>query len=309
MGDTLATDFDERTLQSELDQKMSSIVNGLIAEPSPVPILYHYTSQAAAQSILEKKCFWATDMFYLNDKQELEYPIKLVCSILDEKIAKSDNEDLSLIFRRLRDAMGEGSSFLRIYGISFSERADDLSQWRGYGAGSGVALGFCLNGCSRRFRLLKVDYSRPSQCALLRTVIEQYVEHCQQLIAQASPPQRESIRHLMIQAFCSRILEMLLRFKAPFWESETEWRVVEVGFPFDYNNRDINFRQGAVGLTPYLEINLDDDDSPYLWSMSLRELFLGPSVSTDMSEYAWKLFLRRNNYHECQVIRSLVPLR
>jgi hypothetical protein len=42
------------------------------------PLLFHYTREEAAKSIIRTSSVWASDAYELNDRQEVEYPCRLL---------------------------------------------------------------------------------------------------------------------------------------------------------------------------------------------------------------------------------------
>ncbi len=105
-------------------------------------ILFHYTSEAGLQGILQNKCLWATDVFISNDHSEI---------ILGESLFKRDLQEWANLNKRNEDdlkflvngpsEMSEGVFFacfstVRNYNENDREFILDhglLSQWRGYG--------------------------------------------------------------------------------------------------------------------------------------------------------------------------------
>ena len=47
----------------------------LMPQPTQLPggLLYHYTSLEALKAIVESKCFWATNVRFLNDSSEFQH--------------------------------------------------------------------------------------------------------------------------------------------------------------------------------------------------------------------------------------------
>ncbi len=122
-----------------------------------VSVLYHYTSVDTFYKILEvglnkanhnKFCLRATHARFMNDPLEYNYAL----SILKESMI--EYEEINNIDERKSDYLFEKFNFFpwisqstgAPYLLSFSEQADDLSMWRGYGKdGTGLSIGFDLN--------------------------------------------------------------------------------------------------------------------------------------------------------------------
>jgi hypothetical protein len=127
---------------------MSTIIDDLRNTPIP-PKLWHYTSIQAFQAIVTSKSIWATDLRFLNDRQEFLH----TRSIAEEIVATAPDLDengfpnksylekgTELVFKL------EALRRAQVFVASFSEAEDQLGQWRGYSQGSsGVSLAFELS--------------------------------------------------------------------------------------------------------------------------------------------------------------------
>jgi len=51
-------------------------------------LLWHYTTGAGLRGILEKNLLWATDVRYMNDESELNYPVSLLDEAFDEALGR-----------------------------------------------------------------------------------------------------------------------------------------------------------------------------------------------------------------------------
>jgi hypothetical protein len=106
-------------------------------------ILYHYTSGPGLIGILESRSIWATNIRFLNDSTEYRFALSLVGRLIQERpngIPSGFDRALNTVLEeRLKiDEQAE------VYVSSFTENADQLSQWRAYCPPTGgYAVGFC----------------------------------------------------------------------------------------------------------------------------------------------------------------------
>jgi hypothetical protein len=101
-------------------------------------VVYHYTDASGLKGIVDHGLFWATDMQYLNDSAELTL---LQLEAVEELRAYGrTNPQYAEIIEKAVPMLPLGSG--SHYSVSFSEDADSLSQWRGYGGVQGYAIGF-----------------------------------------------------------------------------------------------------------------------------------------------------------------------
>lgn len=120
-------------------------------------IVYHYTDTQAFKGVIEKAALWATDFRYLNDSGELVYTWAAFVERLEKLVAQAGDhieayraqlEALRLLNARDLLQFDDG-----MFVACFTELADEVTQWTGYGdRGRGLALGFD----SDRIRTLKV---------------------------------------------------------------------------------------------------------------------------------------------------------
>ena len=108
-------------------------------------LLYHYTGVEGLHGILSTNKLWATDIRHLNDTQEVKQGVDRIV----ERLERDDIvDDLALTGKAVViDSLRTWKdSHPPIYVACFCEKSDLLSQWRGYGAGQGYAIGFERDG-------------------------------------------------------------------------------------------------------------------------------------------------------------------
>src|SRR5689334_21519075 len=125
--------------------------------PSAPPALYHYTGSSGLKGILESSSLWATDIEFLYDAQELQFGRSELCVALEaqaERIYPSNATSVgspeysrattihSAVQYLRQGNANEAVTSERVYATCFCAQSDLLSQWRGYSAGGGYAIGF-----------------------------------------------------------------------------------------------------------------------------------------------------------------------
>jgi hypothetical protein len=121
---------------------------------SPIPkMLWHYTDIEGFRGIVNSKQVFATNVRYLNDKEEFEHALVLAKHLLLEMLPLEEADPplvRQLVAGTFEQIFGEGPlcpANLSLFTASFTLNGDQLSQWRGYSRGSaGVSLGFDFNG-------------------------------------------------------------------------------------------------------------------------------------------------------------------
>ncbi len=126
---------------------MSNPIDQLLNRPIPEK-LWHYTSIQGFQAIVASKSIWATDLRFLNDREEFIH----TRNIANKVVAAASELDANGFLNREFLAKAVTSAFdsgplpnSQVFVASFSASEDQLGQWRGYSHGSsGVSLAFDL---------------------------------------------------------------------------------------------------------------------------------------------------------------------
>lgn len=141
----------------------------------PEDLLYHYTTLQALYGMVGSKAVWCTEAKYLNDwreQHEFERLLKgfvAVAATGGEMLAPRPSNRAggsiaaTMEFRRRLEAFVDGQIAVPKFVFSLTAEPDQLSQWRGYARGDGVAVGFCWRALRdtalrRRFFFARCDY-------------------------------------------------------------------------------------------------------------------------------------------------------
>lgn len=247
---SLEVTFHEDYETTDLDEILTQAI-----QPSPGQYLYHYTDQQGAFGILESKSIWASDPLFLNDKQE----IRLGISALNKAFKKVKNDKpkiyeevktAHLHLTTFKDDAGEefpGLLRQRAYTISFTTEPDDLSQWRGYGGASGVALGFEL-------KLLEGARPKPFLAPMVYGTEDKFEDllHEDLLYMLGKLDYEDSFNR--IQALVIRYATFLPLMKHEAFQAENEWRVAVTGDRVGLQKAE--WRSSPSYAIPYIEIAL-----------------------------------------------------
>lgn len=235
--------------------------------------LWHYTTTDGLLGIINTRQIWATDAQYLNDTRELvegaeRLAAEASTALADPAPSSSRVRDLWLQLHRVlgEDARVEMPSE-GPYVACFCSDGDLLSQWRGYANGGGYAIGFSTAGLkaaaeSAKGALVQVVYDPPKlgDNGLFR----------------ASALTVGGMGARMVPTSAA-----LAKFKHPAFREEHEWRAV---FPAndDASNAgvdlNVKFRSGALGVVPYLEIDVPRE--------AIIEVRVGPGGDQELRRLA-----------------------
>jgi hypothetical protein len=240
-------------------------IDELLNRPIPEE-LWHYTSVQGFHGIVKDKAIFATDLRYLNDRQEFMHLRRIAEGIVQE--APEEKPD----GLRLRKAFGDvvGSMFgdgrvgpkkLQLFVTSFTPAVDRLSQWRGYSHGSsGVSMAFDLrdirppteSGILVSFA--PCEYIRSAQEALVRSALQPFKDEVETHWSKGykaacdfnggeptshryefvrdffdkQPDEKTPVAHLVEATNKTRVrfIQLAALLKDPSFSEEEEWRLV-----------------------------------------------------------------------------------
>jgi Protein of unknown function (DUF2971) len=240
-------------------------------------VVYHYTDANALLCILKDCAIRATDFRHLNDTQEIKYGWSEFLETLghgrDEPSEFSDAYAAQLL--SINDAGAENLESLgdSVFVACFSERPDDLNQWRSYADdGRGVALGFDLEKIS----MVKVPYYYHTPAGLAPVIAENTKEQIEwgsflQKVSYGHVAREKAISHALwkIEQHCgpnsensfetkvansigliSHTLSDLALIKDAGFESEREWRLT-IREHFGYASAPIMSAFSKLGIEPF----------------------------------------------------------
>jgi hypothetical protein len=263
----------------------------------PIPdYLYHYTSIDGLYGIVKNQSIWATMVHYLNDAAELKIAISICQSILREELRKTNTSDYAMkdvlgVWSEIGDDLFEST---HICVVSFTEQADQLSQWRGYcPPDGGYAIGFrtsSLEAClqEQEFVLAPCEYDKSNQNAILKQWVGETISALKEIAQQETNlplieavPENirqmdEKVEELFIEEF-HRIAPIIKHSK---FAEEKEWRAISNPDP------QLHFRVGRAMLLPYCKIDLKTPRFP------IEKFIVGPGPHQKVAANSLKTFLR-----------------
>jgi hypothetical protein len=294
-------------------------------------VLFHYTSAEGLLGIIESKSLWASDPEFLNDARELKYGRDNLRAAL---LASADQADeagqagaefldgeyrakLIRMGARYLDADGvkeeRGPTLPAVYVACFCEDGDLLSQWRGYGASGGFAIGFRATAMpdflvrDKGFteasaipdsppvvkpELVKVGYGHRAVKRMVGGIVDTVP-----LRRDEGPPGvagRDMATGVLIPGLAS--------VKQEAFAEEKEWRLIVGG-----SSREGSFRAGPLGIVPYVHMEFPGD--------AIAKVIVGPGDHSDLRRSGVERLLLRHDIirsgaeGECHVTLSEVPFR
>jgi Protein of unknown function (DUF2971) len=267
-------------------------------------LIYHYTDVSGLKGIVENGHFWFTDHLHLNDPGELKFGLqcaaKAAAKVLPNPSAAGDELVRGLAIETIADLANQ---LVGIYLACFSEKPNDLGQWRAYADnGRGVALGMPRS----IFAQLYEQHSGPGAGGFVGAKVvcgedkcierqELTLRKALELLPQGTADLWEwhkSLTHLTIWN--------ALTCKHEAYEAEKEIRFIAAQ-SLNSQTHTLLTRLRASTLVPYIELKV-------LLKEKLKSVTIGPAAPPQ-AEDAIRKFLSSKCYKDITLSRSEIPYR
>lgn len=317
---------------------MSSPLPELLSTPIPEK-LWHYTSVDAFLKIVGNKNVFATDVRFMNDREEFVHARQLADEMVKERPELDAEGFPDREFFAKTVALGFGLK-AEIFVACFTAAEDQLGQWRAYSHGSaGVSLGFdlrgirpliesgstvcfapCVYSLARKRKLVwdAVRHVRDELASYRRSVFEEAcrVDPTKRAAAdkeevvteflKANPEKRAPFERFAMSVARSRFdcVRVAALLKDSAFEEEKEWRLV-LPTLLDQQEKMQNppqFRAGRTTPIPYIDHRFADK-TPF----PLVDVILGPG-SDENAVFAAERFLKLKGFGITPRV-SAVPYR
>lgn len=205
--------------------------------------LYHYTSLNAIESMIKSETIRASNIFLVNDPNELIFGQELITNRFNQSLANSLRQSTE----------GQSINNFSAFVFSLSELNDDMNQWEKYGdKHKGIRIGFTpknLLGFWNQIEHIQVflvpvvyhntisDYKKPYG-GIFEQLINKFTSDINSYYFD------KEISHLEINElkfFCSILSSMLKRKE---WSNEKEWRIVCFSNGIFHKNINGSFSNG-----------------------------------------------------------------
>ena len=287
-------------------------------DPQP-KLLYHYTSAAGLLGIVETGRMRATHARYLNDSSEIEvlwqHASTRLQQILADAKSKEDKEYLAEVIGAV-----ESRRMSNEFVASFSENADDLSQWRAYCSGEpGFSIGFLREAVSTQWvsdpqggkssfvgaQLNKVRYVSADCVALIDSAMDDALA-----IGKQFDGRKGFGGHTISKADGARAWISLLapKYKHAAFCQECEWRLV-LSKPHKPMPGQ-RFRPGKSKVIPYIEVELNKGtDGKIAEKYMIERVIVAPTPNPELGVEAVQGLFLAHGHPEVEVVASEVPYR
>jgi hypothetical protein len=303
--------IDDGELEYEILSQIGARMDERFSAVTPPETLHHYTTLGGLKGILASRTMWATNAEFMNDSQEVQYPYYLFgdrARQMSTRLRKGETVRgvfLEACIESLKIAGGAESAYVSC----FCERADLLSQWRGYSdSAGGYALELETQFLKREgFMFGKVIYDPKVQKEQIDYLLECGMDEAVRRTESLKGAKLDKALNDVVLAFGTLQWMAFVTFKDKAFEEEQEWRLTRImrdGRP----NLPLHFRQGGSVLIPYLEVPLEAPGQPYENGIPMRSIMVGPMGHPELARHSLRMFLRSVG-SKAEVKRSTVSLR
>ena len=253
---------------------------------------------------------FATERKYLNDSEEFEWGFDAFQEHLISGGGPSYSEDF---VTQVKTALSEKpNDNLRHFIFSLSANPNLLSQWIAYAEdGRGFAIGLNANTLRDRsgfgehvlrdidlanmpkefcycYHLLPVIYEQRAQ---KETMVE-FLAAANSFWMQCEERNHPDVQTFFRLVFQHRVKELLISFKNPAFKEESEWRIVAT---IHKDGKNILFRNGRFGITPYVKLNLSPRYILPSRKLDLTSLRVGPNSAANKNRRGLEMLLASKN--------------
>ncbi|MEA3011096.1 MAG: hypothetical protein QOJ91_2788 [Sphingomonadales bacterium] len=267
-------------------------------QPSDIPdVLYHYTDANGLIGMLRSNEVWATDYRFLNDRSEIAHTRSLVRSLISEEMKKTNDSLVARLYAQILQFEGAGN-LGDPYVFSFSEEADDLSQWRGYAReGQGFTIGFCAKSIYKAsskkgsgFSFCKVVYDENKQWKSISKALGEMVEELRRVTKASKTDEDMAISHT-VDWFDLLVGIRATANKHHSFRKEGEWRTISLINEDD--RHEVKIRSSGVRLVPYLPVGLRSKE---MEKLPILRVGIGPGFTSGDEVYAVQALCNEAGY-------------
>jgi hypothetical protein len=291
-------------------------------------LFVHYTSAAAALSILNTKSMWMRNVRLMNDFSEISHGIEQVENLIksSQEIGALTNALNSISPGVVDRAVGRYRNWsnyllMNTYLCCLSEHrpSEDvfgrLSMWRAYGGNSAKAallfnfpFGRIFAAQRRQLIITPALYFTKEKLARYILEISENVSKSQEYLIRLGPSEVERLATVML-------ITMAISLKHPAFHEEREWRIVHI--PGFYGNLTLPTDIEVINNIPQeiFKLRLEDIPPHSGEGLDVRSLIerivIGPSTGADVLAQTFERQLARMGFLEAngQVVVSTIPLR
>lgn len=266
----------------------------------PPESIYHYTTQQGILGIVSLQELWATQVHFLNDKNEVFLTFKLLERELKKQIGQAQSNPVKSMLKNIRrhlTCIDQGHICI----ASFCEEKDLLSQWRGYGnQGKGYAIGFDLQELQQ---IARRQHFVIWPCVYNPTLQVELVDYLIDIWCRKFGSDRAVDHEKMFNIINTSVCQLAPIIKDESFSEEKEWRLVSS--VVSSKSPQFAFREGEYSLIPYYNFQIADKQHRH----SIKTIVVGPSPHMELARKSLCAFMATSKMPTVEIISSKIPFR
>jgi Protein of unknown function (DUF2971) len=281
----------------------------------PDTTLWHYTHGTALIQIIDSMSIFSTQISCLNDTTELRYASRLFHEALAGLRAEIEGDETKVDFvDRALNYFKENVEFpmqaVAPYFVTcFSDKGDDLSQWRAYGGGeNGYAIGFKPGDLlgSPKCILARINYDGELHRSLAQKVATATVQFSFEGVKKYAPVDAAKWSEEFFEAWRPAITMIAPLVKDPAFIEERECRVVR-GYCGEISQ--LKFIQKGSLMSRHLPLRPGTGDASDSYRLPISEVMVGPCRHPEISRTSVETLLCQKGYPTGLVSISRIPFQ
>lgn len=262
-----------------------------LAKRRPILPLYHYTSGTSLIRIIESGKLWTTQISCLNDAKEIIHAIELLQNAILQREKCAVSPEFALLLVQLRELLANPNPEVAgIFVTCFSERRDDLSQWRAYGgAEGGYAIEFdteklLKSTVENRGYLMPVTYDEDAKEILMADILKWSEEYFMEGLRLSRAPSPEEWADEFARYWLDSLAYLAPVLKHPSFKDEAEWRLIYL-LKFE-DVQKLQFVEHQSMMTRHVPLEFSKANSSGYTELPLSGVMVGPKIHQRLSRIA-----------------------
>ena len=269
--------------------------------------IFHYTSPEGLIGIIENKNLWFTNIYFLNDNNEIFYTYKLILKLLSEPNLDIDEQLKEMIIGRCNYMLGnnyfpsESEVWLRpnYYIASFSTNDDNLALWNYYTKSETTGYNICFNSdvfMPSSFIQGVVCYDTKEQIEMLKNSIY------------AANEEYKTNKQTWENLWNNFIIYSLF-FKDKKYSLESEYRVIYSVTNNEGECEKCSFRNKNGLIIPYIEVAFEELQKIIPSVKPIKSIKISPLNNGEITRYGVSRLITAKGFEYIDVSSSGIDMK
>lgn len=269
--------------------------------------IFHYTSPEGLIGIIENKNLWFTNIYFLNDNNEIFYTYKLILKLLAELNLDIDEQFKQLIKNRCGYMLGndyfpsENEVWFRpnYYIASFSTKDDNLALWNYYTKSETTGYNIGFDSFIFEYSAFikgEVCYNTEEQNKMLKDSIY------------AANEEYKTNKQAWENLWNNFIIYSLF-FKDEIYSAESEYRVIYCITNNDGECEKCSFRNKNGLIIPYIKVTFEELQKNFPSVKPIKSIKISPLNNGEITKYGVSRLITAKGFDYVKVSSSGIDMK